>query len=177
MTNRNTSKFALIGLVAVSLVAVALMAGSGAAVVTTDETNFTAVGNDTLSNQEFAVDNDTRSLYVDLDNSTYNATSPVNVTVIGVADDGTETQVSKVQISAAADSVESYEYTGVDSSTYSTYRLEVVGTGTDIESQALDVGTVQKTSGGGGLLGGGSIGGIPIIALVLIGGGYFLVRE
>jgi hypothetical protein len=180
MTYTNTSVWQLVALAFVGLVLLGgvSMVGMAGAATTTDTANFTAVGNDTLSNQEFVVDNDTRSLYVDLDNSAYNATEPVNTTVYGIDADGNETQVQKVQISAASDSVESYEYANLNTSKYDSYRLLVEGNGSAVESAALDVGTVSKISGGGGLLGGSSIGGVPVLVLVGLVGGYVLfVRD
>lgn len=178
LINRNTSKFATLSIVLVLLVGGLAFVGGGAATVATDSANFSAVGNDTLSNQELAVDNDTRSLYVDLDNSAYNATEPVNTTVYGVDSSGNETEITEVQIEAASDSVESYEYTSLEPTTYDSYRVEVLGNGSAIESQALDVGTVGKLSGGGGGLLGGSVGGVPIVAVLVVGGAYFIfVRD
>lgn len=181
MSNRNTSRYQIVAFAFAFLVIASggmAVVGMASATVTTDTANFTATGNDTLSNQEFAIDENTRSLYVDLDNSTYNATEPVNTTVYGIDADGNETQVEKVQISAASDSLESYEYTNLNTSKYDSYRVLVEGDGSAVESAALDVGTVSKISGGGGLLGGTSIGGVPVLVLAGLVGGYVLfVRD
>jgi hypothetical protein len=179
MANRNTSKFVSLAFVALVVISGGMaLSGVAGATVSTDPANFSAVGNDTLSNQEFTVANDTRSLYVDLDNSEYNATEPVNATVYGVDSEGNETQVEQVQISAASGSVESYEYTSLDPAAYPSYRVEVTGNGSAIESPALDVGMVGRISGGGGLLGGSSIGGVPVLVVIVAGAGYLLfVRD
>ena len=165
-------------LLVVAIVATILgasVAGLGAATVTTDETSFTAAGSDELHNATIGVDNDTQSLYVTLDNDEYNATEPANVTVYEV-DNGTETQVDKVQISAASGSVETYEFSSLDVSNVTEYRITVIGNTSNIESSALDVGTIEKVSGGGGFLSGsGSIGGVGIVAIVVVG--YFVLKD
>lgn len=149
--------------------------GLGAATVTTDEASFSAVGSDELHNSTFEVGAETQSLYVTLDNDEYNATEAANVTVYSV-DNGTETQVDKVQISATSGTVETYEYGSLDTSNVSKYRVTVTGNNSAIESGALDVGTIEKVSGGGGFLGGsGSIGGAGLVALVVVG--YVVLKD
>lgn len=166
-----------VGALVLAVLAVGALAGTGAATVETNETNFVAVGNDTLSNQTLTVTNDTRSIYVELDNSTGGAPEPVNVTVFGIDDGGNETQVDKVQISAAANSTEMYEFTAIDTSTYSEYRVLVEGNGSAIASTALDVGTVKEVSGGGGLLGGSGVTGSAALGVLVIAGIILFARD
>ncbi|KAB1185668.1 MULTISPECIES: lactonase family protein [Haloferax] len=158
----------------VSAVAMLALAGGAAATVDTDTANLTAVGTDELANQTLAVDNGTRSLYVELDNDTYNASTAANVTVFAI-DNGTETQVDKVQISAATGSTEMYEYTSLDTANYSSYRVLVEGNSTTIESAALDIGTVAEVSSGGGWLSGSS--GSAGIGIVLVLALLFIVKD
>ncbi len=153
-----------------------LAVGLGAATVTTDTANFSAVGSDELANQTLGVDSGTQSLYVSLDNDTANATEPANVTVYEVVN-GSETQVDTVQISAASGSIETYEFASLDTQNVSEYRVTVTGNASDIESAAVDIGTIEKVSGGGGLLGGSSssLGAGGIAAIVVVG--YLFLKD
>lgn len=169
-SRKDAGAVCLLVLVVASVAALAF-AGGAAATVTTDTANFTALTNATeLANETLDVTNDTRSVYVELDNDTYNATSPANVTVFGVDDGGNETQVSKVQISAAANSTEMYEYSSIDTANYSSYRVLVEGDNSTIETAAIDIGTVAEVSSGGGWLSGDntSTGALAIGALVVL---------
>jgi hypothetical protein len=173
---RGSATLALVGLLVTAVAAVAFV-GLGAATVTTDSANFTSVGNDSLANQTIDVTNDTRSLYVELDNDTATASEPVEVAVFEVDADGNETEVDRVQISAADGTTELYEFDALDPTNVSTYRVEVLGTASAIDSSALDVGTVAAVSSGGGFFGGSS-GGIGIGAIAVVGiGGYLALKE
>ena len=150
--------------------------GLGAATVESDPTNFAAAGSDDLYNSTVSVDNDTRSVYVTLDNEAYNVSEPTNVTVYEVVN-GSEVQVDQAQVSAESGSVETYEYTSIDAANGSEYRVTVIGNSSAIDSAALDVGTITKVSGGGGWLGGSgsSIGGIGLVALASVA--FLVLRE
>jgi hypothetical protein len=152
------------------MVAPAAAAAPGAASgptldVTSDAANFSDVGgNDTIADRTLMVDNSTRSLYVEVDNSSGNATAPVNVTVLAIDDQDVQSQVDKVQISAGSGS-ELYEYKNVSPSEYPEYRVLVEGNSTDVEPQTVTVGTVSEVAGGGGTfsLGGDvTIGGVSL---------------
>jgi len=167
---------AVVGLLVAAIAAVAFV-GLGAATVTTDSANFTSVGNDTLANQTIDVTNDTRSLYVELDNDTATASEPAEVAVFEVDGDGNETEVDRVQISAADGATELYEFDALDPTNVSTYRVEVLGTASAIDSAALDVGTVAAVSSGGGFLGSSS-GGLSLGVIAVVGiGGYLALKE
>jgi len=153
-----------------------LAVGSAAATVATDPTNFSAVGSDELANETLSVDSGTQSLYVTLDNDGANATEPANVTVYEVVN-GSSTQVDTVQISAASGTIETYEYASLDSENVSKYRVTVIGNSSAIESAAVDVGTVEKVSGGGGWLGGSSSLGAGSLAVLGVGAYLILGRD
>ncbi|WP_411964534.1 hypothetical protein [Haloferax sp. YSMS24] len=173
-TWKDVGAVGLLVMIIASVGALAL-AGGAAATVTTDTANFTNITDDELANQTLDVTNDTRSLYVELDNDTYNATGPANVTVFGI-DNGTETQVDKVQIEAAANSTEMYEYTSIDTANYSSYRVLVEGNSSDIETAAIDIGTVAEVSSGGGWLDGGSSS-VGVVGLLVVAGLVLFARD
>jgi uncharacterized membrane protein YuzA (DUF378 family) len=153
------------GLMVAPAAAAAPGAASGPTLdVTTDAANFSDVGNDTIADRTLMVDNSTRSIYVEIDNSSGNATAPVNVTVLAIDDQDVQSQVDKVQISAGSGS-ELYEYQNVSPDAHPEYRVLVEGNSTDVEPQTVTIGTVSEVAGGGGAfsLGGDvTIGGVSL---------------
>ncbi|WP_311170624.1 hypothetical protein [Halobellus ordinarius] len=152
----------------------ALISGTAAAAVLTDTTNFASVGTDVLVEKNMTVDNETDHIYVDLDNSTGDVET-VNTTLYGV-ENGTETQVEKVQIEAPYGTVENYEYTSIDSANYSEYRVVVEGDSTTTNATYIAVGT--PNSGGGSTPSSGiDTKTAGMIAVVLVGGYIFLKED
>jgi hypothetical protein len=162
-------------LVAVLGIVVAGASGSALADVTTDQANFTQVGNDTLADKKIAVSNDTRSLYVELDDTIGNASAPVNATIYGIDDQNVQTQVAKAQISPIDNGTEMWEYSALDPAKYPQYRIVVEGNSSQTSAEAVTVGKLQEVAGGSGgfSIGGsnvskGAIGAVVLVAAVLI---------
>jgi hypothetical protein len=146
--NRLTS--ALVVSLLVGGAVLALGSGSALADVTTDTANFSDVGNETLADQTLMVDNSTRSVYLEMDNSSGTANGTVNVTVYGIDESDVQTRVDRVQVSAGANSTELYEYESLDTQTYDEYRVVAEGNSSFVDPDTLTIGTVSEVAGGGG---------------------------
>jgi hypothetical protein len=162
------------GLAAVSAIA--------SADVTTDSASFVSVGNETLVDERLDVTNETRSVYIEYDNSSGNSTATVNATVYGVDSESVSTELETVQISPVADGTEMHEYTLTDSdkSSYEEVRVVVEGNSTNVEDGAISAGRIMEVAGtGGGLLGGatGDSTGLWVIGGVVLVAGYLLTRD
>jgi hypothetical protein len=160
----------------------ALVSSTASADVVTDSANFTSVGNDTVVDTRLDVTNETRSVYVEYDNSSGNSTATVSATLYGLDEESVSTEIETVQVSPVADGVEMYEYTVTDSdkTAYSEIRVVVEGNSTNVEEDAVSAGRIMEVAGtGGGLLGGatGSSTGLWAIAGVVALAGFLLTRK
>lgn len=177
-----SNSVALLSTLAVAFAALLLgsaaLTGGAVATVETNQTNFASVGSEELAHDSYSVDNDTQSLYVDLDNLDGNNSGTVEVNVSAIDSNGNHTTVDTVQMNASSGNIESYEYSNIDPSTYSEYHLQVTGNSTTVEASSLDLGTVSKLSGGGGFLSGSStLFGFPMwLVLAVIGGGAYVYK-
>jgi len=151
--------------VAAALALFGLAAGTVSAVTVTDW-NGTNDITDT-----FDVTNDTESLRVTAENVTNDS---ADVTVYGV-ENGTETEVDNGTVTTdespdgstpTPTPVYTAQYTyDLSQSDYDTYKVVVSGDGADSLSIAK-VNVVTGAAGGGGILPGGMLGGLPMIELV-----------
>jgi hypothetical protein len=97
-----------------------------------------------------------------------NATS-VTVTFYGIKN-GTETQLSTETLSPAAGATARSEYTVTDLANYSSARIVINSTATDVNS--TDYGAMLTVSGGGG----SSSGGLPMgLSWMQVGGGVLVI--
>lgn len=180
--NRNTSKFGSFALVLVLVVSAVGLAFSGAASATDSDASI-------LVHESAAVDNSTDSVYVDVTgNDTFSVTGPiaVDVTFTGhnesqTVSNGTVLSTQSLSVSAGNVSSASYQLSDTETTDYDKVhvKIDVVTSGEETEIASTDWGVLQEVSGGGGgLLGGsglGSIGGVPIVLVVLVIGGYFVL--
>jgi len=114
----------------------------------------------------FTVTNDTEELRVTAENVTNDSAT---VVVTGIADDGTETQVTTGTVTTDAANgtyTDTYSYTNIAPSSYTEYRVEVSGDGAD----SLSVVKIGVTSGGAGFLSGTDYTQEEIAAGVLLAG-------
>jgi len=129
-----------------------------------------ASGTTELANGTVSVDNSTRSVYAEVGAAESNVT--VDVTYYGVAD-GNETQVAQnASQTVVRNDTRMFELP-TNSTAYDSYRVHVVAQANETNATAK-VGTIEKTVGGGGLLGGvgGSKGGLILVAAIV---GYVLL--
>jgi len=128
-----------------------------------------------LANDTLDVDNQTRSVFAEVDAADQNVT--VNVSFYGVDSGGNETLVSEqTDQTVTANNSEMFEETA-NASAYEEYRVQVQAQSNSTNATA-STGTIQKvSSGGGGLLGGsGSPGMTGIAAFVVVAGALYLSR-
>lgn len=182
--NRNTSKIGSFALVLVLVVSAVGLAFSGGVSATDSDASI-------LVHESAAVDNSTDSVYADVTGGNYSAsgfTGPVavDVTFEGLTegtDPGNGTVLSTQSLSVASESVSSASYSLSDTETTDYdkvhVKIDVVTSGEETEISSTDWGVLQEVSGGGGgLLGSsglGSIGGVPIVLVVLVIGGYVVL--
>ncbi len=126
-----------------------------------------------IANDTVSVDDDTSSVYAEVD--TTNNTGDANVTVefVPIAD-GNESDPITRNLTVASGETTLEEYQDVNATEYDSYR--VVVTADNSTNTTATVGTFQKVAGGSG---GGGIGGTGIgagAALVLLGVGALLFR-
>lgn len=175
--NRNTSKIAGYALALVVFVAGLGLGLSGVA-AQSDST--------ILVDEPVTPTNETESIYVDATGvDDMNASGPVDVTVTveGLTENetaGNGTVLDETTLSVANGTTESYDYTLADADRdYDELRItaEVVTAGEEDWIASTDWGTLRQVSGGAGL-GLESVGGVPIVAVVLVlGATYFFTRE
>lgn len=157
---------ALLAVVAIFAM-VALAAGPGAAASTE------------LHNETHTVDNSTRSVHVEVMNTTNASTgnlTDVTATFYGIDANGTETLVDEFTFSASAD--ETVEKSvDVDATAYEKYRVVVTGDSAEL----IDSYVLTEASGSGGAwIPSGDVAGIPIwfiglVVLVVVG--WLLMEE
>jgi ABC-type oligopeptide transport system substrate-binding subunit len=179
MFNRNTSKIMAVGFALVVLLSGFSIALAGGAAAQTDST--------VLVDDSFTPTNSTQSAYVDITgaNSTvFNGSGPVavDVTYEGLnesetAGNGTVLKTETVDVTAG--NVTSSEYTLADSdaTTYDSIHVtvDVVTDGEEDLIESVDWGTLEQLSGGGGGLLSGSVGGVPVLAVIVVVGAYFVL--
>lgn len=183
-SNRNTSKFGSIALVAILLVSVVGLGTLAAGSVAATDSDASI-----LVHESAPVDNSTDSVYADVtgNDTIGDGSIAVNVTFEGLpsgTDPGNGTVLSEQSLSVTAGSVSSatYQLSDTETTDYDSVHVEinVVTSGDETEISSTDWGVLQEVSGGGGLLGGGglgSIGGIPIALVVLLVGGYIVLGD
>ncbi|WP_193308541.1 hypothetical protein [Halorubrum halophilum] len=177
--DRNTSEIwslALALMIAVSAVGVAFTSGVAA-----------QSDSDVLVDESFAPTNSTQSAYVDITGATdMNGSGPmaVDVTYEGLAPGesaGNGTVLMSETVNVAAGNVSASEYSLAESDTdydeiVVSATVQNSGDGSLIAS--TDWGTLEQVSGGGGgALGGAGGLSLPVIAVLVVGGGYYLTRE
>lgn len=148
-----------------------VLAAVGALALGTAPTALGQTNTTELANETVAVDNETRALYVEAENTTGDLT--VTVYSINSTDDS-ETQVATGTLNASgADATDLYEYSGVDAANYSEYRVVVEGD----DAELITIGVVAEvaTGGGGFAFDGGSlsdtelaIGAIAVVGLLAL---------
>ena len=175
--NRNTNKIGSIALVMMMMVS-AVGLGLGAASVAATDSDPTI-----LVHEPTTIDNSTDSVYADVTGvADMNGSGPVavNMTVEGLTegtDPGNGTILSEQQLSVTAGNVSSFDYALSDTETTdydSVYMtVDVVTDGEESLIASTDWGVLQEVSGGGtgGL---SSVGGVPILAIVALAGGYLV---
>jgi len=179
--NLNTSK---IGAVAIGFVLLLSVGIGGVSAATTE----TATATDTdLVDSTVAVGNSTQSVYVDVTgDSDMGGAEPVSVsvTMTGLTegqDVSNGTELNTASLSVSPDATESATYSVTDSDATSYDSVHISATVPDANSNVVsaEFGTVERVSGGGGLLdgAGGTVGGVPILGLVAVVGGYLYVRD
>ena len=170
MFDRNTSEFRVfLAVMIVGVIGGGIFAGIAAA-----ETGM-------LLDDRTAIDEDTSAVYVDVvgaDDFGGDGPVDVEVTLTGYnsTDDATNNTVVESQTLTVDEGMtESFDYDLVDSDSDDYDELAVtaeVVTGDESNIESTDWGTLERVSGGGGVLDeGGSIGGIPIVVVgaVLVG--------
>ena len=173
MFNRNTSKFGVLALVSVMLLSLGI---GGVAAQTTD----TATPTDTdLVGSSVSVTNQTQSVYLDVtgdDDMAGNGPVSVSVTMTGLTEgqdlsNGTELSTSSLSVAAGATESSTYALTDSDISSYDSVHISATVSDANSNIVSADYGTVQKVSGGGGLLdGAGGIGTIPMLGVLAVVG-------
>lgn len=103
-----------------------------------------AAGNTTHADRTLSVSDDTRSLYV----SAENASDVLDVTIHGIDNESITTEVDTGTVDATANSTDSYEFAGVDPTTYPEYRIQVTGP-ENSTVETLEVSKVEVVAGGG----------------------------
>ena len=174
MFNRNTSK---IGGFALTIFAAAiLVVGIGAVGL---------VAAETVESGSIDVTNETESVYADVTaaDDFDGATAP-NVTVVieGLPEDteaGNGTELLNETRTLAEGSTESFDHelTDSDRDDFDSIEISIESSGDGSLIASTDWGSLERVAGGagGGL---GSVGGIPILLIVALGGGYVLfVRD
>jgi hypothetical protein len=124
---------------------------------------------ETLHNEMAEVDNDTRALYVEVENGS----DPVDVHIY---ENGTSVANNTLNATSGPNATDSWEYGGVDPVNHSEYRVKVFGP----ENSTLERTTVSRltlvSGGGGGAISFGASGtsvgalGAAVVFLVLLGG-------
>ncbi|WAU40584.1 hypothetical protein HRPV13_gp03 [Halorubrum pleomorphic virus 13] len=175
--NRNTSKIGSIALVLVMVVSAVGVAFSGGVAATDSDPTV-------LSHDSFVPSNSTQSAYVDITGvSDMNGSGPVavDVTYEGLMEGetaGNGTVLNTETLSVTAGNVSSSSYTLADSDTdYDRINVEV-NVQTDGEESliaSVDWGTLEEVSGGGGGLLSGSVGGVPVLGVLVVVGAYFVL--
>jgi hypothetical protein len=175
MNDRNTSKLLALGFSLVVLLSgftIALAAGG--AVAQSDS--------GVLVDDSFTPTNSTESAYVDLTGaSDMNGSGPVSVDVTfeGLAEGetaGNGTVLAQETVSVSEGNVSSSDFTLSDSDReYDSIRVEATTSGNTSLIASTDWGTLERTSGGGGGMLSGSVGGIPLIGIVVVVGAYFVL--
>lgn len=172
--NRNTSKITAFAFVLVVLTAgIALVTIGGVAQTETTE----------LVNNSVVSDSDTGSVYVDVIGvADMNGSGPVNatVTLTGVnesQDVANGTELTNQTLTVSENTTESFDYSLTDSDrdTFDEVHILVETSGDETLIESVDWGSFVKSGGGAGLGLGGSIGGIPIVLVVVVIGGYVLM--
>jgi hypothetical protein len=148
-----------------------------------------------LVHESTTVDNSTNSVYADVTGGNYSATAdftgPVAVNVTFTGHNSSQsvsngTVLSTQSLSVASESVSSASYTLSDTETTDYdkvhVKIDVVTSGEETEIASTDWGVLQSVSGGGGGfldsgIGLGTIGGVPIILLVLVIAGFFVLGD
>ncbi|ELZ45644.1 hypothetical protein C464_12020 [Halorubrum coriense DSM 10284] len=171
--NRNTSNIGTLVLVLVMFVSAAGVAFSGGAAAQSD----TGV----LVDDSFTPTNSTESAYVDLTGvADMNGSGPVSVDVAyeGLAEGetaGNGTVLAQETLSVTAGNISSSTFTVSDSDRdYDSIRVDVSTAGDSSLIASTDWGTLERTSGGGGILS-GSVGGVPVLGMLVIVGAYFIL--
>lgn len=151
------------------LVVVALL-GVGTIGATAQDAGNTEVLNETVS-----VDDDTQSVYAEIDANETTDAAPT-VTFYGIDGNETETQTGQQSVTVTANQTELVEHADVDPDAYDSYRIVVEGDDSAIDGATA--GIIQKVAGGGmGLLGGSGGAGSAVAALAVIGGAYLYSRR
>jgi spermidine/putrescine-binding protein len=123
--------------------AVALTAVAGAGIVAAE----------TLDDSTYSVTNDTQSVYAEVtgtSNISSASTADASVTYYGVNDDGVASEVSTSTVTVENGTTTLDEYTSINSSKYSEYRVVVDGNASKLD---VETGTISKAAGGGSILG------------------------
>jgi len=135
--------------------------------------------------EDIAVSEDSEALRVTATNISDDSTgTSLNVEIYGVenASDSatrTETSVATGSVSTGTESTSSYTYSGVNSSKYSTYEVNVTSPSgsTNTTADKLVVEEIGVLSGGGGLLGDSGMLSAPVVGVVALVLLYFLTRR
>lgn len=138
-------------LLLVALAFTGCVLGGGFAVLAAAQDGEVELGNETVP-----ITNDTDTVYVEVGNTTENATA----TFYGIDSDGTETKTYNETIGPVAEGETVLVEETVDSDLYDDYRVIVMGNETDDGNATVEVGTFEKTSGGAGGDDGGILSGL-----------------